>query len=56
MQYRIQNQRLDEAILEAMGDDPAKSKYAELEIHPTFLKRWQYWIQKDISDTERDEY
>lgn len=46
---------LDESVLEIMGEDPKKSQYAELEIHPTFLKRWHYWIQKGVLDKDKEE-
>lgn len=45
---------LDASILDVLGEDPTKSQYAELEIHPTFLERWQHWVKKGLLNAERE--
>ncbi|XP_025074035.1 uncharacterized protein LOC112552631 [Pogonomyrmex barbatus] len=44
---------LDESILEVMGEDP-KSQALELDIHPTFLKKWRFWTVNGVPETEKD--
>lgn len=47
--------QLDEAILKVMGEDPTTSKSIQLNIHPTLLKRWVFWILKGVPDTESED-
>lgn len=46
---------LDECILEVLGEDPAALKSLNISIHPTFIQKWKYLIEKYIPESERKE-
>ncbi|XP_025156022.1 uncharacterized protein LOC109504477 [Harpegnathos saltator] len=43
-----------EEILKVLGEDPAASQSLNLDIHPTFVQRWKFWIRKGVPEKDKE--
>lgn len=44
---------LDASIMDVLGDDPTASQALDVQIHPTFVQRWKYWLEKGFQEEEK---